>query len=38
MKNLITSLLQYNPNDRIDWMDFFNHEVFEKQAKSNDIN
>ena len=32
-KNLLKSLMQANPNNRIEWKDFFKHPVFELQKK-----
>lgn len=34
MKNLIQSLLEMNPNNRISWNEFFNHNIFEKTKPS----
>lgn len=34
-KNLLISLLQFDPVRRIEWKDFFNHALFELHAKSN---
>ena len=33
-KKLLISQLQLNPDDRLDWKDFFNHKIFEKDQKS----
>lgn len=30
MKNLLQTLLEMNPNNRISWKEFFNHNIFEK--------
>lgn len=34
-KNLLISLLQYDPKRRIEWVDFFNHKLFEIHAHNN---
>lgn len=34
-KNLLISLLQYDPKKRIEWVDFFNHKLFEIHAQNN---
>lgn len=32
-KDLLNKLLKVNPDERIDWSEFFNHKIFEKQQK-----
>ena len=34
-KNLLVSLIEFNPEKRIEWNNFFNHELFKLHKKNN---
>lgn len=34
-RNLLINLLQFNPSERIEWKDFFNHPLFTLYEKNN---